>query len=421
MKRFSKGIYILCLLLSFLLNGCLDTFFSLKLKKQNPGSSPKIPRNILWIDALENAPLLSRPGGIPYIIRQCVKANIDTVVLGVKDVSGLVIYPSKIAPHFSEWSRRTKGTNHYRYFPPHFDAVEALFEEAKRYHLSVYAGVPVFMEGTRLGPHLNIGPVFEHPDWMQVSYTGRFVPVSRYRQFIFVSPHHPEVRARELALLQEIVERYPLDGVILDYCRYAGPSCDFSPYARKDFEKWLGHRVRRWPKEVLPGGPLYHQWNLWREESIRTFVKEARERLTALRPGLLLGGYFGGWYQWPSPTGQNWASAECLPSSPTHRTAQADLYDFLLLGFYSPKLLANDPGPPYLKSVEEGIASAQRVLCGRIPFRGSLYLRQFRGQSRHLQKAITYLQQKTGGVMLFDLSWAERLNLWPAIEKALRP
>lgn len=432
LKKFKEGIILrllpkglLVLGLFSLLAFCRCSPTSLLLKNSEPlqtaFSSHQLPRNILWIDALENAPLLARPGGIPYIVQQCVKAHIDTVVLGVKDVSGLVIYPSKIAPHFSEWSLRTKGTNHYRYFPPHFDAVKAFLEESKKYNISVYAGVPVFMEGTRLSPRLKIGPVFEHPEWMQISYTGRFVPVSRYRQFIYVSPHHPEVRARELALLREIGERYPLKGIILDYCRYAGPSCDFSLYARRDFEKWLGRRVRRWPQEVLPGGPLYNQWNLWREESIRTFVKEVREVLKALRPDLLLGGYFGGWYQWPSPTGQNWASAKCLPPSPARQTAQADLYDFLFLGFYSPKLRPTDPGPSYLKSMEEGITSAQQVLCGIIPFRGGLYLRQFQGQPHHLQETMAYLRKKTSGVMLFDLSWAERLNLWPVIEKALWP
>ena len=48
----------------------------------------------------------------------------------------------------------------------------------------------------------------------------------------WLCPSHPENVAYELASIREIVERYPVNGIHLDYVRYPSSGFCFSPVSR---------------------------------------------------------------------------------------------------------------------------------------------------------------------------------------------
>ena len=58
---------------------------------------------VLWIDATANLDRLSTRQGVAAVLERCRMARINTVVVEVKPLSGLVLYRSRIAPRLTEW------------------------------------------------------------------------------------------------------------------------------------------------------------------------------------------------------------------------------------------------------------------------------------------------------------------------------
>jgi len=115
---------------------------------------------ILWCDADANVSALDSYEKISELVEQCRKANITTIVMDVKSLSGIVLYQSKIAPRLKEW----KG----RQYPADFDPLAAAIEEGHKAGIEVYAAVNVFSEGRQGGDKR--AAAFVNPDWQCMHY-----------------------------------------------------------------------------------------------------------------------------------------------------------------------------------------------------------------------------------------------------------
>jgi hypothetical protein len=100
-----------------------------------------------------------------------------------------------------------------------------------------------------------------HPAWAMTSLGGERSPD-------WIAPSHPEARAAVLATVTELLDRFPLAGIHLDYLRYPDLQHDFSPDAVARFRRAAG----------LEGGPAeglremfdrrYNDWIRWRCEQV---------------------------------------------------------------------------------------------------------------------------------------------------------
>jgi len=104
----------------------------------------------------------------------------------------------------------------------------------------------------------------------------------------WLCPSHPENIAYELASIREIVRRYPVDGVHLDYVRYPSASHCFSPVSRSSFEQWLGFPVANWPQAVQAVGAQEAKFKAWRAAQITGFVRRVRAEINANKPSVKL-------------------------------------------------------------------------------------------------------------------------------------
>ena len=104
----------------------------------------------------------------------------------------------------------------------------------------------------------------------------------------FLAPHLAENRQLELDAFLEVVRKYKVDGIHLDYIRYPDPSSagDFSDSARDAFEKFLGKKAEDWPKSCHPGGKLRSKFNEWRRGNINLLVEAVHKEAKALRPDI---------------------------------------------------------------------------------------------------------------------------------------
>jgi uncharacterized lipoprotein YddW (UPF0748 family) len=274
----------------------------------------------------------------------------------------------------------------------------------------------------RLGDPVGIGPVRVQmePGWKR-------------SPFAFTNPAHPEVRLYELAILYELLTRYPVDGVILDRTRYEDLTQDFSEQSRRDFEAFLGRPVARWPEDVyryVPAGywvarqpgPLYRAWLGFRARNIYTYVLSATRLIRALRPGVAVGAYVGGWYPVYYEEGANWAHPHVRPPYPWVsetwvQAGYAPLLDFLMVGLYYRPLTVREAlrrGTNPVYSLEGGARLARELVTEEVPVVAGLYLPHFTGNPGRLREALRVARAQAAGVLLFDLIYLTD-DLWEVL------
>jgi len=114
---------------------------------------------VIWFDAEANLWELSTRQGVADIVAKCKAANINTIVVDVKPLSGLVLYKSKIAPRLSTYQGKK--------YPANYDLLETVLEEGHKAGIEVHAAVNVFSEGSQ---KVAGGPARKHVEWQTVQY-----------------------------------------------------------------------------------------------------------------------------------------------------------------------------------------------------------------------------------------------------------
>lgn len=149
------------------------------------------------------------------------------------------------------------------------------------------------------GPHRPRDPrhvLNAHPEWVARMSDGR--PMTRLtpRQLarlrvegVFLSPTHPGVRLWLARIVQEIVRRYPVDGVQLDYIRQPGIPIGFDPTTRARFALEQGVDPLMFRREPAWKRPrLDSLWAAFQQDQVTAIVRTVRDSLHAVRPGLPL-------------------------------------------------------------------------------------------------------------------------------------
>lgn len=119
--------------------------------------------HILWYDLSANLSRLNTRDSVQKMLDKTKKANIDTIVLDVKNYTGFVGYQSKLAPHIST----TNITPYQGFYASDYDVLATVLEEAHAIGIKVHAAVNVFSEGSN---YFKDGPAFEHPEWQSHFY-----------------------------------------------------------------------------------------------------------------------------------------------------------------------------------------------------------------------------------------------------------
>ncbi len=250
------------------------------------------------------------------------KNNIHHVFLETY-YQGKTAYPSTVMAEYGlpEQHPRYKGG----------DPVQLWIEAAHAQGIQVHLWSQIFFAGNQnenieaFGPILHKYPQWrniQRPNWNNPNPVISNVEPGHY----FVDPANPEVRAFLEKLLMEMVTRYDLDGLNLDYIRYPASAAVTKPYylgttwgytevARKQFKSMIeqeraaaetlkNENLKKVgkpipaptnlslpsadPKDLTPGSPLWPRWVAWRKEQVSSFVKLISEKAHAAKPKLLL-------------------------------------------------------------------------------------------------------------------------------------
>lgn len=221
------------------------------------------------------------PGGWARTARFLSGQGIHAVFPHVAS-AGVAHYPSRLLPQ-SEAGRAVG------------DPLDACCKAAQKEGLAVHAWKICWnLEGTP--------PALVE----QLRAAGRLQVDSAGKTLNWLCPTRADNVERELAVLEEIVRNYPVDGVQLDYIRYPDKTACYCKACRLGFEKESGRKLAQWPGDVLKA-PLAERYSRWRAGQITRFVRLAQQRVRETRRGVALSAAVYGWYPGcVSSLGQDW-------------------------------------------------------------------------------------------------------------------
>ena len=242
------------------------------------------PVRALWVTRFD----YRTPQDIVRIMDNCSHAGFNTVLLQVRG-NGTVSYPSRIEPWAEQFDFRNPG----------FDPLGLAVREAHRRGLQLHAWVNVMPGWRGPGePAVKRQLYHTHPEWFWYDRHGRRQPIRHEAGgesrdwYVSLNPCLPEVRAYLVNLFRELVTRYDVDGLHMDYIRFpnesvvSGERVPDYPRDRRTlalFKRDTGHT----PESNR------HVWNRWRTDQVTRLVAEVRAMMRRTKPDVVLSAAVG--------------------------------------------------------------------------------------------------------------------------------
>lgn len=219
---------------------------------------------------------------LAQIFDRLAAAGINTIFFETLNAS-YPIYPSQVAP---------KQNPLIKNWDPLESAVKLAHERGMELHAWVWTFAAANQRHNKI---LNLapdypGPVIEaHPEWANYDNAGNMIPVGQTKAFF--DPSNPELRQYLLNLFAEIVTRYQVDGLQLDYIRYPfqdpalGRVYGYGKAAREQFQLQFGVD----PLEItVDQHDLWRKWTAFRTYQVDSFVTQVSKMLREKRKDLIL-------------------------------------------------------------------------------------------------------------------------------------
>lgn len=189
---------------------------------------------------------------------------------------GFTIFPSEHIPIRPEM----KGRDYLKFY----------VEEGHKRGLEIHPWIEVFYweVNTKDYPQFPKTPLFEqHPEWRALLRSGETTDKEE-KAHIFANPAHPGVQQLLLKYFEELLTKYEVDGLNLDYIRYPHGFKDagYDEYTRAEYKKISGID----PKEIdmNPDDAEWRRWVQWRENVITDFVAKVKDVRNRTRKNVVL-------------------------------------------------------------------------------------------------------------------------------------
>ena len=202
--------------------------------------------------------------------------------------------------------------------PASFDPLALMIQRAHRAGLKVHAWVNVNLVSDAAPPAARKHIVYAHPEWLMVprplaEALGRMNPrnpeylrqLSEYARArsdrvegIFLSPIHKGAADHIVKVVGDIVSRYDVDGIHLDYIRYPNDEFDYSAEALDEFRADVTSRMtgaeRRDYVSRARARPLFYTemfpqgWQEFRRARLTALLTRIRAAVKSRRPRAML-------------------------------------------------------------------------------------------------------------------------------------
>jgi len=145
------------------------------------------------------------------------------------------------------------------------------------------------------------------PDWVaKLKKDGRLQVTDEGATIDWLCPAHLDNLKLEKDSIREILGRYDVDGIHLDYIRYPGSHACYCRTCRAAFEVAVGKRTAHWPDDVV-GGALRKEYIRWRRTLITRLVADVGAFARKRRPSIKVSASVYGRYPLCADSvGQDW-------------------------------------------------------------------------------------------------------------------
>jgi uncharacterized lipoprotein YddW (UPF0748 family) len=250
---------------------------------------------------------LTTPDAIAHVVSHAVRHGFNTLLVQVRG-RGEAYYEGGPDPRAPALAGQ----------PPAFDPLRRVLDDAHAAGLQVHAWINVNLVASATYLPVSRDHVANrHPEWLMVpralaqdlvrqpahgpGYIGKIARWARAQpdvEGLYLSPIAPAAASYSVAVVEDLVRRYPLDGIHLDYLRYPGPDFDYSRLALDEFEASMATTVTpaerrlltaRAGDDVLAWADAYpERWADFRRSRLTALLMRIRTGLRRLRPGLPL-------------------------------------------------------------------------------------------------------------------------------------
>jgi len=212
---------------------------------------------------------------IPSILDKIKNAGFNAIFLETL-YHGFVIYPG------SNFLNRPEYGGH--------DVLQEFIKEAHARGIAVHCWTEVFylQVDTKKYPQFPRSVIFdEHPDWKLLTKKGETSDVSEDAH-IFGDPANPALQSFLLEFYRDLIQRYNVDGVNIDYIRYPAGKYDtgYTEFARKAFKNEMGVDPLTFDSGSNPD--MWMKWVSWRENRVTDFVARLSALIKHDKPQILL-------------------------------------------------------------------------------------------------------------------------------------
>jgi uncharacterized lipoprotein YddW (UPF0748 family) len=263
----------------------------------------KVEVRALWV----TRSTLTSAESIRQLVSSAAAGGFNTLVVQVRG-RGDSYYQGTLEPRASELAAK-----------PAFDPLATVLQDAHAAGLKVHAWVAVNLVASSVSlPSAREHVLYRAPEWLMVplelaaemkkidvrspAYIGRLARWTRAHsedvEGLYTSPVHPGAQAHAAAVIGELVQKYAVDGVHLDYVRFPNESFDYSPSALELFKTTilpdLTDKERRAAaaRELLDPAAYPNlfadRWNEFRRTGLTELVVKVRAAVKAARPGTLV-------------------------------------------------------------------------------------------------------------------------------------
>ncbi len=161
-----------------------------------------------------------------------------------------------------------------------YDPLADILQRARSAGFEVHAWIVVnhLWSGSTPPPHTVPDHVFNlYPDWLSATDAGAQQDSAGGW---WLDPGHPMVQEFLTAVVADLVSRYAIDGLMLDYIRYASPRWGYNQAAVTRFNQEFGRS----------GIPSYNEqpWVDWRVRQVDELVRRIAATALEIRPSLKL-------------------------------------------------------------------------------------------------------------------------------------
>ncbi len=200
------------------------------------------------------------------------KAELDETIRWAKDcnMNVLVVQARRTGDAFYNSAIEPRSTD---IKDKDFDPIGYAVKQGHANNFEVHAWFNVFrVWGSSKNPPYRNHVVNLHPEWLCKDINGN----TASKDGRFLDPGVPEVREYTIKVLTDLLTKYDIDGIMLDFIRYPGREWGYNDIAVARFNKTYGKSGKPAPEDPL--------WGRWRREQVTQMVRDIYKTVQRIKP-----------------------------------------------------------------------------------------------------------------------------------------